>query len=46
MEDGVISDEELNQLGIIATFESGGFELDIETSLNLEQSKQVLLNAL
>jgi hypothetical protein len=46
MEDSVISDEELNKLGIIAPYEIGNFEMDIETNLNLEQSKQILLDVL
>jgi len=46
MEDGVISDEELKKLGSIAVVESGIFEMEVETKLNLEQSKQLLLDVL
>ena len=46
MEDGIISNEEFSTLAQLGQFESGQFEMDIETELNLEEAKQLLANIL
>ena len=46
MEDGIISNDEFLTLAQLGQFESGQFEMEIETELNLEEAKQLLANIL
>ena len=46
MDDGHISDDEFTKLRIIAHFETGLFEMNIETDLDIKKDKKLLAGVL